>query len=605
VTDFRITYLPEDRASRAPTGTTLFAAAHRAGLRIDSSCGGRGNCGRCRVRLVAGEVEPSAADQEHLSPDLIEAGWRLSCQVEVRGDLVCSIPPVPSRVRAVTGGEEREVSLEPSLRKVPLQLDPSSAEEALSDVERLRRALRRAGHGLRIDPPALRRLAAMLDRAGKEPAAVLCGEHLVDLRPASEASGLYGAAFDIGTTSVVGSLLNLETGSVEVSTAAVNRQAVFGADVISRIAHAMQGPGERAELQEAVVATINEILSQLYRRTDLGPEEVGEAVIVGNATMLHLLLGVDPRSISVAPFTPVFKETITLRAAALGLDLHPLGRVTTFPLIGAYVGADTVAGLHASGLARDDRLWLFIDIGTNTEVALGSRERILATSAPAGPAFEGGRIRCGMMAQKGAIEKVRLGDTPELAVIGGGAPRGLCGSGLIDLVAQLRLSGLLSVEGRLGEPGGGVGSRFSARLVKENGVTAFRLTEEVSLTQLDVRELQSAKGSVATAIEVLMELLGVDVEEIDEVLLAGAFGSSIDPASARVIGLTPAVLPGRIRFLGNTAIEGAQIASLSFRERRMAFDLPSRVDYVELSARSDFNERFLANLAFPELEVDR
>jgi uncharacterized 2Fe-2S/4Fe-4S cluster protein (DUF4445 family) len=352
-------------------------------------------------------------------------------------------------------------------------------------------------------------------------------------------------------------------------------------------------------MRQAIVETMNRILGRLCGVADVSHRDIYEALAVGNCTMLHLLLGVEARSISVAPFVPVFRDPVNLSASEVGLEIHPNGRLETFPVVGAYVGADTVAGLQATGLARQKDLWLLIDVGTNSEIALGSEDRVVATSAPAGPAFEGSCIRAGMAASSGAIERVILAEQVELGVVGDGTAQGICGSGLIDTVAQLIQAGLLDSSGRLSARSERAEHTFAEHLIEQGGERAFALTSDVRLTQRDIRELQSAKSSVATGVQVLLEHLGARAEDLDAVLLAGSFGSSIDPLSAREIGLVPDLPLERIRFVGNVAAEGAKMALLSFRERQMAYDLARRVEYVELSSRPDFNDLFVAGLAFP------
>ena len=319
--------------------------------------------------------------------------------------------------------------------------------------------------------------------------------------------------------------------------------------------------------------------------------------------MLHLLLGIDAPPLSMRPFTPTFREPLYLPAREVGLDIHPGGYIQTLPVIGAYVGADIVAGVVATGLAREEKLRLFVDVGTNGEIVLGSNKRVLCTAAPAGPAFEGSQIRCGMRASDGAIEGVTLSDHVELQVIGGDlVPRGICGSGLVDTVAQLRLAGLLDAGGKMRSREEVPEHPLSDRLISVDGVRAFLLAENVYLSQRDVRELQFGKGSIATGIKVLMDVLGVKAAELDEVLLGGSFGSYLNPESAKIIGLVPAVDVDRILSVGNTAGEGAKMALLSFRERQVAFELPEKIEYVELSGRTDFNDSFISVLKFPELE---
>jgi uncharacterized 2Fe-2S/4Fe-4S cluster protein (DUF4445 family) len=303
------------------------------------------------------------------------------------------------------------------------------------------------------------------------------------------------------------------------------------------------------------------------------------------------------------PFAPAFREPLYLPSRDVGLQINPQGYVQTLPIIGAYVGADIVAGVVATGLAREEKLRVFVDVGTNGEIVLGSNRRVLCTAAPAGPAFEGSQIKCGMRATDGAIEGVTLTDRVELQVIGGDVePRGLCGSGLVDTVAQLLVVGLLDGSGKLKTPKEVPEHPLSDRLITVDGVRAFLLAEGVYLTQRDIRELQFAKGSIATGIKVLMDVLGVTASDLDEVLLGGSFGSYLNPESARIIGLVPAVHVDRILSVGNTAGEGAKMALLSFRERQVAFELPEKIEYVELSGRSDFNDSFVSVLKFPELK---
>jgi uncharacterized 2Fe-2S/4Fe-4S cluster protein (DUF4445 family) len=450
----------------------------------------------------------------------------------------------------------------------------------------------------------LQALPALLREAAFKVTAVLGGDQLIAVEAGDTREASYGVAVDLGTTTVVGTLMNLKTGMAEAVRSTLNGQAPFGADVISRISHGMQGETARQELREAIVRTMNGVLAELYEAAGIGAGRVYEMVVVGNATMLHLLLGIDATPISMMPFTPAFREPLYLPARELGLEIHPGGHVQTLPVIGAYVGADIVAGVLATGLARDDKLRVFVDVGTNGEIVLGSAKRVLCTAAPAGPAFEGSQIRCGMRATDGAIEGVTLTDTVELQVIGGDvAPRGICGSGLVDTVAQLRLAGLLDPSGKLKSREEVPEHPLSDRLITVDGVRAFLLAQNVYLSQRDVRELQFGKGSIATGIKVLMDVMGVSAADLDEVLLGGSFGSYLNPESAKIIGLVPAVDVDRILSVGNTAGEGAKMALLSFRERQVAFELPDKMEYVELSGRADFNDAFVSVLQFPELEA--
>jgi len=601
-----VRYQPFDKITRVPPGTTLFSAAHWIGLPIDSTCGGRGTCGKCKVQVVEGGAEITTADRKQLRPSELEARWRLSCQAKVYEDTTVTVPELLRVPKAATMGVNRLVLLDPNVRKVFVELTEPSLEDQRSDVERLRDALTAEGFDMKSDLRVLRTLPAILRAAEFKVTAVLGGDQLIAVEPGDTRAESYGVAFDLGTTTVVGTLMNLRTGMAEAVRSTLNGQAPFGADVISRISHGMQGEEAKAELREAIQRTMNGILVELYESASVDRNRVYEMVIVGNATMLHLLLGIDATPISMMPFTPAFREPLYLPARDVGLDIHPGGYVQTLPVIGAYVGADIVAGVIATGLAREEKLRVFVDVGTNGEIVLGSVKRVLCTAAPAGPAFEGSQIRCGMRATDGAIEGVTLTDRVELQVIGGDiAPKGICGSGLVDTVAQLRLAGLLDAGGKMRSREEVPEHPLSDRLIMVDGVRAFLLAENVYLSQRDVRELQFGKGSIATGIKVLMDVMGVTAADLGEVLLGGSFGSYLNPESAKIIGLVPPVEVDRILSVGNTAGEGAKMSLLSFRERQVAFELPEKIEYVELSGRSDFNDSFVSVLAFPVLESVR
>ena len=601
-----VVYKPFDKTTRVPPGTTLFSAAHWIGLPIDSTCGGRGTCGKCKVQVLQGGAEITTADRKQLRADELEAGWRLSCQAKVYDDTTVTVPELLRVPKAATMGVNRLVLLDPNVRKVYVELTEPDLEDQRSDVERLRDALTAEGFDMKADLRALRTLPGVLRAAEFKVTAVLGGDQLVAVEAGDTRDENYGVAFDLGTTTVVGTLMNLRTGMAEAVRSTLNGQAPFGADVISRISHGMQGDEAKAELREAIQRTMNGVLQELYDAAGVSRDRVYETVVVGNATMLHLLLGIDATPISMMPFTPAFREPLYLPAGEVGLDIHPGGYVQTLPVIGAYVGADIVAGVVATGLAREEKLRVFVDVGTNGEIVLGSVKRVLCTAAPAGPAFEGSQIRCGMRATDGAIEGVTLSDHIELQVIGGDIPpKGLCGSGLVDTVAQLRLVGLLDAGGKMRSREEVPEHPLSDRLITVDGVRAFLLAENVYLSQRDVRELQFGKGSIATGIKVLMDVMGVTTADLDEVLLGGSFGSYLNPESAKIIGLVPPVDVDRILSVGNTAGEGAKMSLLSFRERQIAFELPQKIEYVELSGRADFNDSFVSVLAFPELETLR
>jgi len=608
----RVLFQPRDATTRVPPGTTLFHAAAWIGQPVESTCGGRGTCGKCKVRIVSGPAPVSTADQHHLGSEEIASGWRLSCQAEVHAETVVEVPRLLGTPKTAMFGVGRQVLLDPNVHKVHLKLVPPELHDQRSDLQRLKEALEVEGYPLAADLQAMRIVPKALRDADFDVTAVLCGADLVAIEPGDTTDASYGAAFDLGTTTIVGTLLDLNTGAARAVASSLNAQAVHGGDVLSRISYTMGKREGLGELQRMAVLTFNTLLEDLGRQAGVPADRIYEVTIAGNATMQHLLLGLDPEPISVTPFAPVVTRGVEVRADLLGLAIHPNGRAYLFPHLGAYVGGDIVAGLLATAVPRGDKLRLFVDVGTNGEIALGYEKRTISTAAPAGPAFEGAEIACGMRATRGAIEGVRIGDDAvTLQTIGDAAPVGLCGSGLIDAVAQLYRRGLLDKTGRMRsaeEVRATHSEALQQRLVTLEGVRAFILaTQEetggaaVLLSQKDIRQLQFAKGSIATGIQVLMNEMGVSSGDLQEVLLAGAFGSYIHPDSARTIGLVPPVPLERIRAVGNAAGEGAKIALLSYREREAAEGMPLRVEYLELSGREDFNDLFMKALGFPPL----
>ncbi len=608
---FEITFLPQNLITHAPAGTTLFNAANWAGLPIDSTCGGRGTCGKCKVRVIDGANSITEADHRFLSDAELAAGWRLSCRAALHDDCLAEVPRLMTSPKAALLGYGRHVILDPNVAKLYLQLAEPSLEDQVSDLSRVTNALRDEGYEVRADLSVWRALPKLLRSHNFAITAVVCGDELIAVEPGDTTDRLYGLALDIGTTTVVAALVNLKTGAVEAVQSALNGQAPFGADVISRVSHTMMEADGLQTLHTRIVETINALFSQLLNSSGVAREHVYETVAVGNATMLHLLLAIDPEPISLAPFIPTIEEPVSLPAAAIGLQLHPQARLSTLPHLGAYVGADIVGGVLATGLARsnDEQLRLYIDVGTNGEIVLGSSRRTLATAAPAGPAFEGAQIKCGMRASSGAIEGVQISNDVHLQMIGGDVrPIGLCGSGLVDAVAELVKCGLVDASGRLARPDdvrGRLPDALVDRLLVVDGIRAFLLStpeQNIFLTQPDIRALQFAKGAIAAGVHVLMEQLGVSADDLHEVLLAGSFGSYINPASARTIGLVPGVPVERIVAVGNAAGEGAKMALLSFREREAANRIPQFIEYVELSGRPEFNDIFTEALGFPRVE---
>ncbi len=604
------------KMTRVPPGMTLFNAANWIGLPIDSTCGAKGTCGKCKVRILRGHNGATPADRKVFTEAELADGWRLSCRSEAHSDVVCEVPRLMGNPKAALMGFDRHVILNANVHKILLTLTPPTLEDQRSDYSRIRDALSQEGYEAEASLTLLRQLPGILRKSRWQITAVVVGQELVGVEAGDTTGRAYGLAFDIGTTTVVGMLLDLNSGASVAVRSTLNGQAIYGADVISRISYTMLNEDGLSRLNGVIVQTLNRLIADLLHEGQVAAHEVYEVVTAGNATMQHLFLGADPEAIGLEPFIPVVEDMVQVRAREVGLAILPQAQVHLLPYLGAYVGADLVAGLLATGLAQNEGVRLLVDVGTNGEIILGSAARTVATAAPAGPAFEGAQIQDGMRASDGAIEAVIIThDAIELQVIGGGSPIGLCGSGLLDAVAQLRLSGLMLPSGRFvqaEEAGQFVAPELARRIITDDeGRRAFVLAwaeesgggKSIVLTQRDVRELQFAKGSIAGGIDVVMQELGVEADDLVEVYLAGSFGSYINPQSARIIGLVPPVPVERIKAVGNAAGEGAKIALLSFREREVARSLPEIVEYHELSGRGDFNDSFLSVLQFPELET--
>jgi uncharacterized 2Fe-2S/4Fe-4S cluster protein (DUF4445 family) len=584
----------EDHAvkeARVLAGTTVFDAASWNGVAIDSTCGGHGTCKKCKVRIVSGHAPLSSVDPRAFSVEELKAGWRLACRAPAQEDLTVEVPPLQTRPKAALVGVGRHVILRPAVQKRYIELSEPTLEDQASDLERVLAAM--DDLELRVPLDLVRGLGATLRDADWKVTAVVCDDLLIDVEARDTSEARYAIAFDLGTTTVVATLLDLETGQPRAVRSVLNAQQPFGADVITRISATMLDPDALGRLQTHAHETLQLLTDEVCGEAGVDPSQVYEVVVAGNVTMIQLALGIDPQPLSMAPFTIAARTLPEARASDFGLRVHERAPAVLFPALGAYVGPDIVAGILATGLTLDRRVRLFIDVGTNSEIVLGSSAGALATAAPAGPAFEAAQIRCGMRAADGAIEGVKIRDGEvELTVIGDVAPVGLCGSGLVDAVAELVGAGILDHSGRFV-----LGS--SDRLDKIGEENIFRLCDDVFLSQRDVRELQFAKASIATGWAILCSDLGIEPGEIAQVLLGGSFGSYLTPASAVKIGLVPKLPLPRIVAAGNVAGEGAKIAALSVTERAAAHAVLDEVEYVELSGRTDFNDLFIDQLRFP------
>ena len=596
----KIDFEPIGRKGEFPEGTTLLENARALGIALLAPCGGQGKCGRCIVKVAQGEVSPpTLTDHRFLSAEQIAKGYRLACQAKPLSDCRIYIPPESLSItqRLQLEGQEIPAKPEPAIATFNLALTPPTLDDLRSDAERVIQSLK-IFHGVEasIDFAVLRELPERL-RSGdwRLKTVVRKGEIIALLPP--EAAPL-GLAVDLGTTKIAAFLLDLESGRTLANKGLINPQIPYGEDVISRITYAIQKPGGAAELQKVVVEAINKATEEMCAEVNAHPSHIVEAVVVGNTAMHHLFLGLPVSQLGYAPYVPAVQEPLEVKARELGLRMAPGAVLYMPPIIAGYVGSDHVAALLAAGFDEIEGPALLLDIGTNTEICLVHRERsgrpdklpLTSLSCASGPAFEGAHITHGMRASPGAIESFCLEDDEvKFQTIGGLPPIGLCGSGILDVVAQLRKAGVIDSSGRMGS---------HQRVRKANGQLYFVIAERgeglppIVFTQKDVREIQLAKGAIRAGIEVLLRERSLSPSELQEVVLAGAFGTYLRPESALEIGMLPKLPLERFRQVGNAAGAGAKAMLISTKMRAKAENLAQQVEYIELAAVPNFAEIF-------------
>jgi len=613
-----LTILPERRTLEVESGTTILRAAHAHGVDITATCGARGRCTSCRVKFVAGAIPPpTIMDELQLGDALVREGYRLSCQCHVTRPMTVQVaPPLDERTFQILGAD-RPVGL-----PMPVALDAGISKEVvhaavpkeehlqISDLEALLAVTDRTPDDVPVE--LLRALPAALRAHGGEVTVTSFGRRLLAVEPGDTSLLKFGVAIDIGTTSVVTTLMELESGEQLASVSSLNPQAVFGGDLMSRIAFAQFDAGNLKRLQTRIIGLLNQHLEQITRDSGVLAKWIYKVVIVGNTCMHHLLLGIDPSYLGLAPYAPVMRHALVLAARELFLKVNPEARVCLLPIVAGFVGADAVAVALATRISETSEIRIAVDIGTNGEVLLGSREHLWACSAPAGPALEGAQIRHGMRAALGAIDRVS-GDDGDLSLhtIGEGVAQGICGSGIIDAVAVLLdagaidWTGLIDVDGRDRLPPAlreRVVMRGEERMVILARPGEAGAAHEIVLTQDDVRQVQLCKGAIASGVAMLQHVAGVADARVSELMLAGGFGNYLGIKSALRIGLIPSTLPeDRIRYVGNAAALGAQLALVSERERGRAETIARSIEHVSLAAHPDFQDIFVECMNFPRV----
>lgn len=588
---FTIDFEPIGRRGPCPTDQSLLESARQLNVDIVSICGGVGSCGQCKVQVIAGQVTPRTSDEEaELSARELEQGYRLACQVYPLSDVKVHVPPesLTAPQRTQVEGLEVDTAPEPAVRAVEVELTAPTLDSPLPDDVNLLAAVAQSAD-LRnpvIDFHLQQALSWQLRDLGWKVSAALRGQEVVAV--AAPGAKWVGLAVDIGTTKIAAYLVELETGKTLAAKGLMNPQISYGEDLVTRIAASGRAPAEAAKLQSLLVEALNQLAADLCAETSLDTAHIVEAVVVGNTAIHHLFLKLPVKQLGLAPYVPATCAPVEIKAREVGLQLAPGAYLYMLPNVAGYVGADHVAMLLATRAAETEKTTLAIDIGTNTEICLNYKGKLTSVSCASGPAFEGAHIKFGMRAAPGAIEHVRLeNDRLEIQTIGAEPPVGVCGSGLLDVVAQLRLNNILDRSGRMGEH----------PRVRRQGVAEFILAERpgqesITISQKDVRELQLAKAAIRAGIQALVTAEGLTEGDIEQVIVAGAFGTFIDISSAVTIGMLPDLPLERFSQVGNAAGTGARLALVSLSQRAKAAEIAARDGYIELASVPNFQRKF-------------
>ncbi len=615
-----VRFQPQGTKAPLRIGRTLLELASDAGLAVEAICGGVGVCAKCKVNVRSGigSITPvTTREKDALDPLELASGMRLACQATVcgLGHIVVEVPQESQRGhhRLLAAGTERKVRLEPAVTKVLLKLPPATLKDLRADDDRLFAILSRKAKGkLHIAQGVHSHLPGALRKQDWMATVTLYRmKEIIRVEPGDTTDRVYGIAVDIGTTKVVAYLLNLKTGEVLGSESMPNPQIPFGEDVIARITFTNKTPEGLEKLQTTIAVGIDELILKLCEDEAIMPDDILEAMVVGNTAMHHIFFGIPPQHLAAAPYAPAVRTSLCVSPSNVKLSMYPFGRVCSLPNIAGFVGADAVADLIASGLYNDKKIGMMIDIGTNTEIIAGNKDRLISCSCASGPAFEGAHISYGMRAATGAIERVWI--DPEsldvkLRTVDDAPPRGICGSGAVDAVAELFKNRLIDSSGRINTSAGFARTRKGRKDLPEFVLATggeSSTGEDIVITQHDIQEIQLAKAAIFTGVSVLMKKLRLRASEIERVYAAGAFGTYVDAASAITIGMYPDVPVERITFIGNAAGSGARMCLRSTSMRDLADELSKKVRYVELAAEKDFQSEFAKAMFLPHRDLSR
>ena len=628
----KITFLPDKTTITVDDGENLLTAAATAGVYIHAFCGGEGVCGKCKVKIREGTVASGRA--QHLKAEEYAQGMRLACQATVVSDLVVEVSDAmgkdgrslkrkPKTTRAISARSLESLigkwDVDPPVEKRFLKLDPPSLDDNVPDLQRLLRGIRKGCHDCKEPtydhPEMLRELPFTLREANWEVTAIMLRgkreeepDRIIAIEPGNTTDRLYGLAVDIGTTTVSGILMDLNSGKVLAESSVYNGQIRYGEDVISRIIYS-QRPGGLRTLQETVVHNINEIIESVCKSVVISPSDISYIMAAGNTVMSHLLLGIDPKFVRESPYVPACSQFPLTRAASLGVMAHPSVRLFLYPSIASYVGGDIVAGVHACQMHKSPALTLFIDIGTNGEIVVGNQDWMMCTACSAGPAFEGGGIRYGMRASSGAIENFHIHPEtydPMIVTIDRTKPRGICGSGLISIVSELLEAGVIDQQGKfnrnLNHPrirDGRDGYEYVLAWAKDS-----MIREDIVITEVDIDNMIRAKGAMYAGYQTLLESVGMTFNDLDRIILAGNFGAYLDLERAISIGLLPDLDREKFFYLGNGSLLGAQISLDDHKRFRQRSEVSRLITNMELSENPDFMHHYMAALFLPHTDLN-
>jgi len=614
--EVEVVFQPEGMHVRIESGQTILEAAKLAGVDLVSTCGGKGDCGKCRVIVTERKnIGPlTKIERQLLSANEIDAGYRLACRTIVNSRIAARIPEVSrtGKQRLQVEGIKTHVKLDPVIKKYFVKLPSPTLGDNKADVDRLLDLLKVKHHmkDLRVNLRVLQELPPMLREKEREATVVVWNDRvIIGVEPGATVQRVFGYAVDIGTTKLAGYLLDVTTGEVLAVESLINPQIPYGEDIITRITHALKGPGKQKQLQQLIVTGLNQMLKALLEKSGVRTEEVYEMTVVGNTAMHHLFLNICPKGLALSPYAPAVRTGLDINPKEVGMSMNPHGNIHVLPVVAGFVGADAIAVALATEVYKRSELCLVLDIGTNTEILLGNKDGLMACSCASGPALEGAHIKHGMRASTGAIERVQI-DSATLEVryqtIDDVKPRGMCGSAIVDVTAEMLKAGIINVMGAINR------EIRSPRLRIENEpefVIAFKKEtstgQDITVTQKDIREIQSAKAAIHTGALTLMKKRGVVEKNIDHVFIAGAFGSYIDPKNARFIGMYPEIGLEKVKVVGNAAGTGARMALVSKMARSQAEEISRRIRYVELATELDFQTEFCNSLSIPYADLSR